>query len=280
MYIKPSAPQEIGGVLDDGFTLYRHLLKRFFPIGFLGALLMAPGQRLAQSVAREGLSAGGFLVLLADILFTVIVTIFIYAIMLFLAEEFRNGRQAGYSDGISVALRRFFLVLAVAVVYGLALLVSAVVMMVPLVALAVASLFVLVIVLAPIAFIPGIYIGVIFSFAPIAALLENRGFGGSFAYSYELVKGRWWRTAVILTVTTIILFVGSSILALFTLDLESTLAGAPPRLSPWWADFIVLPVLNGLLAPLSVTFGIALYADNKLRLEGADLSARVAAVGA
>ena len=256
MYQKPQGPQPIGGVLDDGFSLFRWLLKTLFPIGFIGTLLMAPGQRAVRGALSDGFTSSAAIMTIGNAVFSIVVTLIMYIMMLHITEEFRHGRPVTYGQSWSVALRRAPLVFIVAVAYFLAIFIG--------------MLFLVV---------PGIYLFVVFAFAPIVALFERRGFAGSFGYSFDLVRGRWWRTMVILTVMTIILSVLSLVLTFFSVDFDAAMSGAPQP-QPWWVDYLLAPVVNGLMTPLAVTFGIAVYADNKIRLEGGDLFERVAAAEA
>src|SRR5690606_33773263 len=83
----------------------------------------------------------------------------------------QHGESMTAGEAMSVGLRRFPVVLGVAllmtVVLGLGFM-----------------LFV----------IPGIYLLVKLAFAPVAAVTESKGVIDSFRYSFELLRGRWWRT--------------------------------------------------------------------------------------
>jgi len=49
---------------------------------------------------------------------------------------------------------------------------------------------------------------------------------------------------------------------------------------PWQIDFIVTPLISGVLTPLFYALLMAVYADSKLRNEGADIAERIAAAEA
>ena len=41
MYTRPTEPRSIGGVLDDGFRLWRSAFSKAWPIALMGQLLLA-----------------------------------------------------------------------------------------------------------------------------------------------------------------------------------------------------------------------------------------------
>jgi hypothetical protein len=47
--------------------------------------------------------------------------------------------------------------------------------------------------------------------------------------------------------------------------------------TPWWIQFVVSPLLSAVAIPLSYSLYLAIYHDLRLRHEGGDLAARIAA---
>lgn len=163
-------------------------------------------------------------------------------------------------EAMSVGLRRFPVVLGVAVLLTLGLMLGF-------------MLFV----------IPGIYLMVKLVFAPIAAVAESKGVLDSFRYSWELVRGRWWRTFLLLTIIGIVAAVLYGLVGI-VIGVFVAIVGVAEfeqmQRLPWQIDFIVAPLISGLLMPLFYALLMAIYADCKLRSEGADIAERIAAAEA
>jgi len=253
MYTKPSAPQPIGEVLDSGFSLYRNALKGTFVFAFLGALVSAPAGRIVQPTPGEPLDLSLAVIVWVP---TLVLSVLLWVPVVARIHAVQHGEALSASEAIAIAVRRFPVVLGVVVLYT--------------VAVGVGSLLV----------IPGIYLAVALIFAPIAAITEHRGVIESFKYSFVLVRGRWWRTALLLTIIGIVALVLYALVGVI-LGVFVAISG-PADLTdlPWQIDFVVAPLISGVLTPLFYALLMAVYADSKLRNEGADIAERIAAAEA
>lgn len=257
MYTKPVSPQPIGGVLDSGFSLYRHSLKGTFVFAFLSALVSAPAGRIVQPAPGEPIDFG----LLGVVwIVTLVLSVLLWTPIVAKIDAVQHGEELTAGDAVAVSLRRFPVVLGVVVLFSLAVGVGF-------------ALFL----------IPGIYLVVAFVFAPVAAITERKGVLDSFKYSFELVRGRWWRTAVLLTIIGIVgivlyVLVGvviGVIVAVGGFAQIDALEGVP-----WQVDFVIAPLIAALMTPLFYALLMAVFADSKLRYEGADIAERIAAAEA
>jgi hypothetical protein len=115
-------------------------------------------------------------------------------------------------------------------------------------------------------------------FGPYAAVIDRRGPIDSLGYSWRLVRGHWWRTAALVTIVGIILMVFYVILGVIVgvavvMNAEQLAEGT----MPWYIDFVLSPLLSGVVTPFGYSLFLAMYYDLKLRHEGSDIAERIAA---
>jgi hypothetical protein len=255
MYTKPVSPQPIGSVLDNGFSLYRHSLKDAFVFAFLSAFLTALINRMVlATITAETFDIG---LLAVSWIATMAVTIFFYTPVVATIYAVQHGARLAPSDALALGTRRFFIVLGVVVLYSLAVFAGTLLLI-----------------------IPGIFIAVALVFSTIPAIAESKGVIESLRYSFELVKGRWWRTAILLTIISIVLLV-LYFLVVFIVGLMVAFGqGDVEGQVPWTVELLVTPLVVGVLSPLFYAMLMAAYAETKLRYEGADIAERIAAAQA
>jgi hypothetical protein len=256
MYTKPVSPQPIGGVLDNGFSLYRHSLKETFVFAFLSALVSAPAGRMVTP--GEPVDVG--MVAIVSVV-SFVLSLLLYAPIIAKIHAVQHDEKLTAGEAMALSLRRFPVLLGVIVLYFLAVLAGFVALL-----------------------IPGIFLAVVFIFSPIAAVTEPKGVIESLKYSFELVRGRWWRTAVLLTIIGIVAFV-LYVLVGFVVGIFVAIGGGADVATqfqqlPWPIDFIIAPLIAALLTPLFYALLMAVYADSKLRYEGGDIAERIAAAEA
>jgi ABC-type uncharacterized transport system permease subunit len=110
----------------------------------------------------------------------------------------------------------------------------------------------------------------------VVLVVERAGISASFGISRRLIKGYWWRSAAVVTVAIIIVFVFGLI--------GGVINGVVVRLFGFGTTFALMDqavvgiVLNIFLLPLLPCFLLTMYYDLKLRHEGGDLAARVDAL--
>jgi hypothetical protein len=124
--------------------------------------------------------------------------------------------------------------------------------------------------------VPGIYLMGIFQLVFVVIVVEDARIGRAFGRSRQLIKGHWWRSAVIISVAIVILIV------LGLLDgLVAALAAAIGSAAiAFFANQVVGFVVNIIIVGWMPSILLAMYYDLKLRHEGEDLSARVEALAA
>ena len=255
MYQQPNAPQSIGGVLDSGFKLYRESLSQAYLLAALAALVTAPVNLFVQPyLARNGLS--GLLGATALLIIAVaLVTVILYAALIARIDAVARGASVSLHDALSVGLQRMISMIlsgiAVSVVVAIALCLL---------------------------IIPGLIVMIWLVFAPFAVVIERRGPLASLSYSHAIVRGHWWRTAVLLTIIGIVLMVVYLIFAVaISIAVISDPVGASAGQVPWYVTLIVGPALSAVIAPLMYSLLLAIFYDLRLRHEGGDLAARIAA---
>src|SRR5690606_22878196 len=106
MYQASRAPQRVGGILDNGFALFRESVKDTFALALLSGLLAAPFNRLAQGTATGDVTVGSAGTQLLLSLASMAVTLFFYAAIIARIDAIRNGRHIGLGEALDVALRR------------------------------------------------------------------------------------------------------------------------------------------------------------------------------
>jgi hypothetical protein len=254
MYEQPNAPQSIGGVLDSGFKLYRESLSQAYLLAALAALVMAPVNLLQPYFVRTGVSG---LVGIAGLLLIAIglVAAVVYAALIARIDAVARGAALSLPQSLLLGLHRMGPMILSGLVAGVVVVVG---------------LFLVV--------IPGLIFIVWLIFAPFALVIERRGPIDSLSYSHAIVRGHWWRTAVLLTIIGIVL---SVIYALFGLGVSIAVISDPVAAAagkvPWYVTLVLGPALAALIGPLTYALMLAIYYDLRLRHEGGDLAARIAA---
>lgn len=272
MYSKPTSPLPIGAVLDNGFSLFAHSIRETFGFAFAAAFLTSLVGRGLGGLGEENISAGK--IVLGAIAAVTITTVLLVAVIAKTCA-IQNGDRLTAAEALQVGLRRFFPAIVVALAYSVSMALG----FFPAIGVALAygvSMALGFIFLA----LPGIYVAVAFVFSTIAVVADRKGVIDSFRYSHALVRGRWWRTAVLLTIVTIVLLVLYFLLTMVVgviVAIQAVGGGANDIVMPWYVDLIVMPLASGVLEPLFCTLLIAMYAEAKLRYEGSDIAERIVA---
>jgi hypothetical protein len=117
-----------------------------------------------------------------------------------------------------------------------------------------------------------------FVFAWIAPVLDRKGPIESLSYSFALVRGRWWRTAALLTIIAFMVAVLYLLLALVAGMVAAMFGTGGTELGGALVliEAVVVPLLYVVIIPLMYAMLIAVYNAAKLRHEGTDLAARIA----
>lgn len=249
-----TAPQSIGGVLDTGFKLFTASLKHVFLLAAGAALAYAPFAVMARRAAVQPGEVSIGVIFLTGVVLGIVMLV-VWGAILVRLNGVAHERVVPIGEAFSIGLRRAPALLVASLVYSLAV--------------GIGTFLIL---------IPGLIIMVYWLFGPIATVTESRGPIASLGYSFELVRGHWWRTAGLLTIIGILALVLYFVvgvvagLAVAT-NIEQIAAGQ----MPWYVDFIVGPLLSGIASPLLYSLVLATFYDLKLRHEGGDLAERIAA---
>jgi len=255
MYQLPNAPQSIGGVLDSGFKLYRESLSQAYLLAAIGALVTAPVNLLQPYVARTTVTASLVGMIGLGVIAMVVVAIVLYAALIARIDAAARGAPISLGEALSLGLKRMPAMFLSGFVVGIVVAIG----------------FVLLV-------IPGLIFMIWLVFAPFAVVLERRGPLASLSYSRAIVRGHWWRTAVLLTIIGIVLMVVYLIFAVaISIPLIADPAAAAEGQVPWYVTLILGPVLSAVIAPLTYSLMLAIFYDLRLRHEGGDLAARIAA---
>lgn len=264
MYQKPQQPQTIGRVLDSGFQLYRAKFMRIVILALLGGL--APFAMSIVSfltISADGSIGLGFYAV--QFLATVISFVFYLGILHALLQT-AAGAPSTMGRNLAVGADKIIWVFlaticfALAVTVGLALLI-----------------------------IPGIFLMVAFSMYALAIIDEDDGPIASLRSSYRLIKGHWWRTAVVFTVISFIvmalyLVVFFVVGAAFGLGGGALIASgtgqeADLAIGLYFGAVLLQLLLGALLGPVFYAVMVVLYNDLRLRKSGSDLDSRIDEAG-
>ena len=212
-----------------------------------------------QSSAAAEPSAASLVPLVAS-LGVLALTILLYTPIVAKVYAIQRGQHLTLLQALGIGVRRFPVILGIAFLYFLVVAIGLLLLV-----------------------IPGIYLIVALAFSFIIPVVEWKGVTSSLQYSRELVRGHWWRTAALVTIISIVVGV---LYALYGVIVGVAVAlnvggpSAPGQLLPWYVDVIVNPLMAGFVGPLSYALFMAVYTDLKLRREGADIAARIAAAEA
>jgi len=261
MYELPAAPSPLGGILDDGFKLFKASWKKLLPIAVAASVLSTIPQLMVQGLSQikpdqqPGLPVIGAGAILT-VLIMMVLSLIAYSILLAGTHQAARSETVSIGSAVRTGLARApallgaYLLGILAIAVGLILLV-----------------------------VPGIWLMVALFPSFLVPVVERLGPATSLSRSFKLVKGSWWRTAGILTV--MVLIVGALVYAVQIVSglvLLPFMSNDPRRLMTTIA--LVAAVLTAPILPLGYCLMYAVYTDLRLRKDGGDLLSRAAAAGA
>lgn len=263
MAIHPSQPQSIGAVLDTTFQLYKASVGRVFALSVLLVIASLPPS--IYMLMRLGTSPGDVfagLALFRDPTYWALYVVSVLGTLAALGALYLKIGAIGTDQEVSIGqaleggLRKMLPLFLLSILFAIALAVGVVLLIIPGLILMVSL-------------IPSFSI----------ALYEDKGPVQSLRESHRLVWGHWWRTAAVLTIGFIILFVlymiagvvAGVVFAFGVLANDSLLVST-------LVNLVVGGLMTLLLTPFYISLLITVYWDLKLRKEGGDLVARVGAL--
>lgn len=253
----PTTPLGVGPLLDSGFRLYAASLKHVFLLTGLASLINGlpgfwlnsqfPAQRVAPEAVYDLLGPAGAMMLLS-----MIASVLIYAVVVLRMQAI--GAGAGPELGLELArgLKVLPWLILGSLLYMLAVAIGLVLFIVP-----------------------GVILSISLVFYGYAIVLDRGGPVAGLKQSRRLVRGHWWRIALILSVAMIVGMTGYFAVAL-AVGFGAAFAGVGPQ-TMLLIDLLMQMVLGALVVPLFYAVLLAQYQDLKLRRQGDDLEARIEA---
>lgn len=255
MYSRPAGLLSIGGVLDDGFRLYKSSIGPLYSLALCAVLVTNSPALLLVRIADPA-NPRDFadllpLVFLGLPLIVLLSSIF-YAAIIARIHGIAGQIPMTFGQALTVGFRRAIPIFMGSLLYGLAVLVGMILLVVP-----------------------GLILGVSMFFMSVLVVVEGKGAIASLEGSHRLVSGLWWHTATVLTVAFVIatvpFFVASFIAGLLTAPFMTA-----ATLVRWTAiNVVVSSVIYAFLLPILFCLQYSLYRDLLLRKGGSDLERRL-----
>ena len=254
-------PLEIGDMLDETFRMYRRHFLLFAGISLLLAIPSAAlyglafawfsvalrdttGTDLSYLTPLIATAGAGFLVTLAILPFT-------NAAVMYAACESALGRPVTLGGVFSGILRRYFPLLGYWLLFTVTGLLAALLCVAPLVL--------------------WVWVFVGWIIVTPAMFIENISLGAAMRRSWQLVRGRWWRTFLVLFLMLIVWYVARLALDAF-LQLGQFLLAIV--LSPFIVAGVTLAgaeLVSALVSPVLQILIVLVYFDLRVRREALDL---------
>ncbi|HEX2924327.1 MAG TPA: hypothetical protein VHS28_09900 [Chloroflexota bacterium] len=262
-------PMGIGDILDEVIRQYRRNFRLLIGIGLWPFVLLAVVEtvsNLAQLLSRDSWLTIGMNLLQVLVMFVVYSLVFMA--VTFAASSAYLGESRTRSEAWHLGLRRFWASV------GLSLL-----------AFLLVFLMAITIIGIPVA----IYFGVCWTLSIQAMLFQGLGPWPAMRRSRALVRGSWWRTALILFLLSVMVGViqmAFSVPQWVLIGVAVAISGPAAALhgGPIFVSASVLSNLIGvvsqlLILPFSVICMMLLYYDLRVRKEGFDLELRAREMG-
>lgn len=264
MYELPSAPQSVGGILDDGFKLFRASWRPLLPLAVVASVISSVPQFLFAGLAEikpgeapPGLALGAGAAI--TFLVVIVLSVVAYSVMLAGVDRAARGSATSLRDALGVGIRRAPAVIRTGILVGLAVVVGLVLLV-----------------------IPGIYLMVALYPVLLLPIAEQLGARQSFRRAMELVKGSWWRTAGVLSVVSLLIIALGGIIGVVAgLAMAPFIESANPQSATGSLILLqlIVAILMAPILPLAYCIMYAVYTDLRLRRDGGDLLERAAAAG-
>ena len=240
-------PMGIGEILSTAFQLYQRHWRTLLAIAavvvvpftllqyLLGDQLRTRGEVTSNGVVETATWAVGIAGLVAALAGVVMFLVLTGAITRAVAAEVA-GEDPGVEQSYRFGFHRFWSVLLVSVLVGLAIIGGLI-------------LFV----------IPGIYIGVRLAVSVEALVVEGRRGAQAMGRSWELVGGHWWHAFGTLVVAGLLTGVVNAVIT------------APFGNTGWFVQAVAAAVATVVTLPYGVLVGVLLYLDLRARKENLTL---------
>lgn len=287
MYRKPTAPQVIGGVLDNAFALFKTSWTRVLGLALVAALGSAtptlfsnPFANFAALLDPANTDPPELSVLrdLPVMLASLLVSSYCYVAVMARMHGVANGRTSPLRDTLMLALRRYPALvgyaLIVAGVFGVSALL-AVMLAGGVVAGVGASVPALVfaLLLGVVLFAPLLILFIYWYFAVFVIVTEGLGPVDALRRSFRLVRGFWGRTTVMVTVAYFVYLAIAALAGVIALA-AGTVAGFSD-LNVRLVTFVGEVATGAATTPFLLAVSLAIFYDLDLRRGGGDLAVRI-----
>ena len=297
MYVKPTAPRSIGGILDDAVRLYRDSFAKAWPLALCAQLALAvpllvirtqfaavsgaTANPMANPLSAAANPAAAMAVFKSpsvwlSYLAVVLVTIGFYNALLVLIDGVATAKTESFGRSLTAGFRLlprtvllFVAMFAVAVIGAV-----------------IVGIFIGILGALHVSIIVGILVGVsvaLFLYAwgraflaNIALVVEDAGAFSSLGMSWALIKNHWWHTATVYAIAIVITTVFYIVISIL-----SGVAIALLHSSVEIAMFVsqLVSIIGGtVLMSFVPAVLLVTYYDLQLRKGGADLASRVNAL--
>jgi hypothetical protein len=293
-YARPSSPQSIGGVIDDGIRLFGSAIGRCWLLAIIPGLILLvyeiafPLPVLTYDVLRRQDLQAWLSPRMAtmDLLNYGLTLVFQGAVMVREIAVVRADESCTFGRALGKSLRRLPGMILATLVYGFAIFagVIALILVAAIVSAAVPHFLTSVrshavasgalVLLVLLGF--GLTVSVRLQLWTAALFVEDASALGALASSWRLTRGHWWRAGTIFTVAVIMIIV---LVLSFSL-IGGAIAGLGHFSTRERMIVVYLISLgsNAIYYPLGAAIWLAMYHDFKLRREGDDLEHRVGAL--
>jgi hypothetical protein len=296
VYVKPTAPRSIGGIVDDGIKLYGSAFAKSWPLSLLAQVLLAvPALILRYQMSGMQISVTNpqatqaMLAIFKSpsvwLSYIVMVIVFVgsYNALLVLLDGVAETKAESFGRSLAAGFRLMPRTILLFIVLGLAAaVVTLVVGIVGGILTAVLSR-VLGSVISPIVIVLFggfvIYVWGRLFLSNIVLVVEDAGVFKSLGTSWALIKNHWWRAATIYTMALILVIVFYFLIGFATAALVGVTMQGAFGMRAIIAQLVSMAggtVLMSLVPAVLLT----MYHDLKLRKEGTDLAGRVDALAA
>jgi hypothetical protein len=268
MSMQPTQPLSIGGVLDTTFQLYKASVVKMIPLSLLTVIAGSPSSIYAftQGGAGDPANPLAMLNMMSGMNYWLVVLVGMLGSLWMMSAAYLkigaigSGGDLGIGAALQQSVTRLPTILIMVLLFGLAVGIGCVLLLVP-----------------------GLILMVSLALCFNSALFEGKGPVESLSDSHRLVWGNWWRTAAILTVGFIVIFVIYMLAALIIGMITPFLvfgAGASENalLIGMIGGLLIGTLMSLLVTPFYISLAIATYWDLKLRKDGGDLAARIGAL--
>ena len=241
-YDRPTDPLHVVDVLVEGFRLFRASIRSLYLPAFLLVLIVGAINPVEipsrDPVASLDFDQNDWFRFIASM----VAGFYMYAVMTAVVHYVASGAPQGVPSPLSIATRRFPVILAVNLLYVLGVMLGTMLLIVP-----------------------GIFLFVTLYFSPLLPITEGKGPTESIRGSIALVQGHWWRTFAVAGITITFGFMMGAVSGEFALSLTDRLDS---ELAAATVSRLTYAAFEAIIYSLSVCITYALYQDLRMRHNG------------